>query len=798
MYSNEEYEDEQEQSNGSFIKNFYYNNKVLIWIFIGVIVFILLMSLLTRGGSSNNPQSTGYEISIQPTDNIEISIGNSAKLIAQVKNNPNATIKWSSSNPQVATVDNGTVKAINYGKSTITAIYTHTDNKEYIATKEIVVAEGNSNLQLTDVSFKDGELLMPIGGTYSISLTLTPTNGYVTNKEFTSSNEGVVTVDNTGLVKAIGEGEATINLNVNDGLFRKSLKVYVNRDYTRAEIIVNPETIKFDGQLKKMKVGSSEKLNYTVFPIDADRTKLIWTSSDSSVATVDTNGIVRAVAEGNATITLSSITGVNATVDIEVEKDIIEATSINTVNDLYLSVGQSQVITPIINPSDASNKSLSFSASDPSIITVATNDTGTSATIIGLRAGTTTLMIQADNITKVVVVTVTDNNSGSGNNNGGGSNSGGGSSSNTQGFTIASNDANNEQYVVRSADLMNNNDATGPVTITITKTDDSIARLRVKTCQYPANDAACNTLRTDIQANITDSGSFTMNGAGQWVIRVGKYDSNNQLIGYTDKYISIKQGTGSSNCIAGQYLEGSVCTACPQGYTSLAGAKAKTQCYITVAAGKGATFTGNTHSVYTCASGYYYSSSRKVYFGSSSTCNKCDGTVNANKTTCSKANKLSSTVEVTTSQQNATTILANISSNNKGSVKNTISGNGMSISTNHQNFSISNVSPYQYGVQIKCSTPGATGTLTVKFTPSDSNYEEKTVTKSVTCPNGSTTYNCTRVRTGLSTCLGWSSATYANESALKQYVNGGNVSDNEYKACVVSGNYLDTYRCTKN
>ena len=161
MY-NDEYENEQDvKTNDNFIVNFYYNNKVLIWIFIGVIAFILIMSLLTRGGSSNSSKKQ-YTVSIFPESDVVISIGNSYPLRAKVDKNANAVIIWSSENEDIAKVDNGTVTAVNYGKTKISATYIHGDDTKYTATKEITVAEGNSNLQLTDVSFKSGSLFMPV------------------------------------------------------------------------------------------------------------------------------------------------------------------------------------------------------------------------------------------------------------------------------------------------------------------------------------------------------------------------------------------------------------------------------------------------------------------------------------------------------------------------------------------------------------------------------------------------------------------------------------------------------------
>ena len=411
MYSEEYNDTEEGQSSSNFLFNFYYNNKILVWILVGVLVFILIMSLLTKGGSNGGANSNNYDVIIESPqeDSVTISIGNTYVMYARVKADANATIVWSVEDDKVAKVDNGTVTGLNYGKTKVTATYIDRNNVSHSANKEIVVADGDPNIQLQNVSFKDGDLFMPLNATYTIALTLTPPRGYVENQEFTSSNENVVIVDNSGLVTAVGEGEATISFSVNNGAFRKDLNVYVNRNYNNTEIIVTPEKISFDGEVFKIKVGTTEKLTFAVLPDNTDRTKLEWKSSDESVVTVDENGRIKGLKEGKATITLSSVNGENDRIDVEVESDIVEVTDINlSITDINMTAGQTQTIIPLVSPDNASNKALSFSSYDSSIANIVGNDTGTSATITAISAGTTTVSIKANNgVEKTITINVT-------------------------------------------------------------------------------------------------------------------------------------------------------------------------------------------------------------------------------------------------------------------------------------------------------------------------------------------------------------------------------------------------------
>ena len=103
MYSDEyeEQEEEQEQKSENFIVNFYNNNKILVWIFLGIIIFIILMSLLTNGGKNNTDVDNNYNVVIYPEGEVTVSVGTSTNVIATVKNNPTALIEWKVEDPSI-------------------------------------------------------------------------------------------------------------------------------------------------------------------------------------------------------------------------------------------------------------------------------------------------------------------------------------------------------------------------------------------------------------------------------------------------------------------------------------------------------------------------------------------------------------------------------------------------------------------------------------------------------------------------------------------------------------------------
>ena len=291
MYSSEqeEYQEPVEGSSGGF----YQNNKVLVWVFIAVVLIAIGILIFKKNGSGTQNTVTDYSIKIYPENDITISPGNNYKLLAVVNNNSSAVITWTSSDEEIAKVDTGTVTAISYGKVVITASYTQTDGKIYEAKKDISIAEGKEEIPITDVSVKTGDLMLPIGGRYSIVPEITSTDGYVFSKKFTSSNPSVVTVTDTGLVQAISEGEAVITVDINSGAYVRDIKTYVRGSITMSEIVVNPTAITLSKEVDKLKVGGTAKVSYTVTPNEASDTILDWSSSDLSVLTVDKNGIIK-------------------------------------------------------------------------------------------------------------------------------------------------------------------------------------------------------------------------------------------------------------------------------------------------------------------------------------------------------------------------------------------------------------------------------------------------------------------------------------------------------------------------
>ena len=156
-------------------------------------------------------------------------------------------------------------------------------------------------INVTGVTLDKSTLSLEEGATDNLVATVAPSTA--TNKavSYASSNTDVATVDGNGQVTAVASGTANIEVTTEDGGKTATSTVTV----TAKQIPVTGVTL--DKPTLSLQVGATETLNATVEPNDASYKAVGFTSSDDTVATVDNDGLVTAVAPGTADITVESI-----------------------------------------------------------------------------------------------------------------------------------------------------------------------------------------------------------------------------------------------------------------------------------------------------------------------------------------------------------------------------------------------------------------------------------------------------------------------------------------------------------
>lgn len=292
-------------------------------------------------------------------------------------NTSQTDIVWSSSNEAVAEVKNGVVT----GKSVGTAIIT-------IASKD------NPNVKKTCVVYVSKEL-----DKSKVTAVRNDKNINVNWTKVAHASSYVLLRYNkiTGIVNDIYEGTDTAfeDKDLTSGKYVYTVKaildeneadanLYSNSVSEESEAVIIPEPVTGievanDYQHMGLFVGGSGKIRYSVLPGNATNTNVTFKSLNEKVATVDANGVVTGVSEGNADIVITTEEG-GFEAKCTVRVDGIDARDIERVGDKTVTMGlnQTRQLQVKITPSDTTNKNVQWTSSNNSVTTVDSNGVVTS------------------------------------------------------------------------------------------------------------------------------------------------------------------------------------------------------------------------------------------------------------------------------------------------------------------------------------------------------------------------------------------------------------------------------------
>ena len=226
------------------------------------------------------------------------------------------------------------------------------------------------NVNVTDIVLSSaGEV--NVGQTVTIGASIVPEEATNKTLNWSSSNEAVATVDASGNVTGVSAGTVTITAKATDESgVTKTADIQVKE-------VTAPEPKKVTGinigGNKNIPVGQELTLSATVTPDDAADKGITWKSSDESIASVGSNGVVKGLKEGEVQIsaTANDGSGVSASVTVVVEKTQgIKASGITVSGESEVTVGATITLKAAVSPEDASDKSVEWSSSDPDTASV--------------------------------------------------------------------------------------------------------------------------------------------------------------------------------------------------------------------------------------------------------------------------------------------------------------------------------------------------------------------------------------------------------------------------------------------
>ena len=324
---------------------------------------------------------------------LELNEGETATLTATVKpdNASDKTVTWSSSKTSVATVDaNGKVTAVAEGTATITAKAGDKTATCTVTVKKKVVAVESITLDITSTILNTGETL-------TLTATVKPDNATDKTVTWSSNKTAVATVDANGKVTAVAEGTAIITANAGDKTATCTVMVM------KTDIPV--EGITLDKYYLELTEGETGTITATVKPDNATNKTVTWSSSNPTIAAVDQNGEVTAVKEGTATITAKA-GDKTATCTVTVKKKVVAVESITLdITSTILNTGETLTLTATVKPDNATDKTVTWSSSNPTIAAVDQN-----GTVTAVAEGTATITAKASDKTATCTVTVMKGN----------------------------------------------------------------------------------------------------------------------------------------------------------------------------------------------------------------------------------------------------------------------------------------------------------------------------------------------------------------------------------------------------
>lgn len=143
---------------------------------------------------------------------------------------------------------------------------------------------------------------------------------------------------------------------------------------------------------KELTTGEILKLTATIEPLNATDSKMTWYSNNTSIAIVDEKGEVRAIQEGTALITVKSSNGKEDSIELNIKNPDIKITNIILdETEMSINVGDTIKLNATIEPNNATNKLVTWTSSDESIVKVEDGN------IVAVGEGVADVIVNSEN-----------------------------------------------------------------------------------------------------------------------------------------------------------------------------------------------------------------------------------------------------------------------------------------------------------------------------------------------------------------------------------------------------------------
>ncbi len=351
-------------------------------------------------GTSLSPKTLGkfYAMNVEtivPTITVNgggtLNVGDTTTVTATVTPEVATGVSWSSSNSNVATVDeNGLVTAVGAGDASIIATATNESGASGSCTYTVV----DQVVKVSSITVSGAPASVKVGDTFTLTAVVTPDDAKDKTVSWSTSDANKATVDaSKGVVTVKATGDVTITATAQDGS-----GVTGSCTFNAAAATVAVQSVAVSPATVSLEPGKTASVGAVINPSNATNTAVTWSSSNTGIATVDGSGKITAVAVGKATITATTADGgKTSTCEVTVTQNVALALKEATAS---VAVSGKYQIVPTVT--GTTNTAVTYATSNDKVATV-----DASGVVTGVAAGEATITVtSAADTTKTATVKV--------------------------------------------------------------------------------------------------------------------------------------------------------------------------------------------------------------------------------------------------------------------------------------------------------------------------------------------------------------------------------------------------------
>ena len=249
---------------------------------------------------------------------------------------------------------------------------------------------GVNNISVTGIVVNNSSISVNVSGTSQILGTISPFNATNQSVIWSSNNTGIATVVN-GLITGVSTGTTTITVTTIDGSYNANVSVTVALGVSSVSVVPTSITLH---------PIQTSQIVATVLPSNALNKNVTWSTNRSNIATVNSSGLITAIGNGTATITVTTQDGNKTAIVAVIVTTLVTSVRVN-LTSVTLRPNNTRQITATVLPATASNKIITWSSSNTNIATVSNQ-----GLIQGLRVGNAIITVRTQDGNKTATVAV--------------------------------------------------------------------------------------------------------------------------------------------------------------------------------------------------------------------------------------------------------------------------------------------------------------------------------------------------------------------------------------------------------